>query len=152
MRYRRQALAFLVTPVAAGILQTALLAIVSTTRGQRIETRYLGMLVLVMTVQAFAMIVIGGVPAWFMLRLFRKRSSGSFALAGAAIGIAGVLLRIALGFGVPPDAHLSFFDDVLRPVRLWEFAIMAIAGAGSALVFRAIAGLTKPDPATSSVN
>ena len=146
MKYRRQALAFLVTPVAAGILQTVLLAIISTKRGQRIETRYLGILLLVMTVQAFAMIVIGGVPAWFILRLFRKRSAASFALAGIAVGIAGVLLRVALGFGLPPDAHLSFLDDVLRPVRLWEFAIMAVAGAGSALVFRAIAGVTVPDP------
>ena len=70
----RAAVAFLVTPVAAGVLSTAFLLIVSQIRGNRLETRALPLLFVVMVVQAFAMLVVGGLTKTKAGFLWRKLS------------------------------------------------------------------------------
>ena len=130
MTWRRRALALLLTPIAAGVLQTLLLVGTAQSRGQRIESRYWGLLLAVMTIQAALMLLVAGVPAWYGLRIFRKSSVQAYALTGLIIGIIGVGIRIGLHLGEGADPR----------ARLWEMGITAAAGAGAAVFFRTVSG------------
>ena len=90
--------------------------------------------------------VVGGVPIWLIFRYLDIRSTLAFALGGACLALITYLLLVALGMGQPSWQHLTFAENLFRPLHIPRISFALVAGAGGALAFREIAARDPRSP------